>query len=217
MTSVADCRSCVAKDRCGLYSIQLACGGAAPAVQECLYDSGAALLTQAEPSTRLYAVKVGAVLLHRDPPQGERRAVAVVGQGTVLGAGAMLSAGALAHAQTYTSTRVCEMRVDPVGLFLARQPQLVIELGRAVVRLSDAFLQWSALARLPDAQQRLHLVLRLIMQAQGSRVIDLPSRHDLAQLCGCVPETVSRALSQAVSAGQLQRLGRHRVEWVGEG
>lgn len=208
----SNCQFCVAKERCCLYRIHRETQGVTT-LTERLLAPGEAVLTQGEQASHLQAVKVGALLLRRDASLGDRRAVAVVGQGVLLGMSAMLNRVASADAQAYMSTRICELDMAPTHHQMTRNPQLGVELSRAVMRLSDILLQWSSVARLPDVGQRLSAVLRLLTVLHGSQVVDLPGRDDLAQLCGCAPETVSRALGHLVRSGQVVKHQRSRVEW----
>ncbi len=210
--SVSNCQFCVAKERCGLYRIHRETQGAAT-LTERLLAPGDAVFTQGEQASHLQAVKVGALLLRRDASLGDRRAVAVVGQGVLLGMSAMLNRVASADAQAYMPTRICELDMAPALHQMARNPQLGFELSKAVMRLSDILLQWSSVARLPDVGQRLSAVLRLLTVVHGSQVVEVPSRDDLAQLCGCAPETVSRALGRLARSGQVVKHQRGRVEW----
>lgn len=211
---VSSCQLCVAKERCGIYRVHRETQGATTLTERVLAP-GDAVFIQGEQASHLQAVKVGALLLRRDALQGDSRAVAVVGQGVLLGMSAMLNRVASADAQAYMPTRICELDMAPARQQMVRNPQLSLELSQAVMRLSDILLQWSSVARLPDVRLRLSAVLRLLTLVHGSQVIDLPARDDLAQLCGCVPETVSRALGHLVRSGQLIKLQRGRVEWCG--
>lgn len=217
MPGRAPCTDCAAAARCALRPL-LALPGLEPGLmnERCL-QPGEPLLAQAVPTRQLHAVKVGALLLRRDPGVGGARAVGVVGAGQVLSLRALLADAPGADATAVVAARVCELPLALVRPHLHQAPQVGAWLTQHQLRLTETLADWAAVARLPDALSRVAAALQLLARAQGTREVVLPARDDFAELCGCAPETTSRALARLQRDGLLQRLGRQRVAWVGLG
>lgn len=210
------CSDCAASAQCALRPLLTLAGVEPGRVGERRLQPGEPLLAQAVQTRQLHAVKVGALLLRRNPGVGGARAVGVVGAGHVVSLRALLADAPGADATAVVATRVCELPLALVRPHLYQAPQVGAWLTRHQLRLTETLADWAAVARLPDALSRVAAALQLLAREQGTREIALPARDDFAELCGCAPETTSRALARLQRDGLLQRLGRRRVEWVGQ-
>lgn len=167
------------------------------------------------PTQQLHVVKVGSLLLRRNPGVGGARAIGVLGSGHALSLRALLVGQPGADALAVGPTRVCELPLALVRSHAQLLPQIGSWLVRHQLRVTETLADWAAVARLPDALSRVAATLQLLARELGSRDLPLPTRDDLAELCGCAPETTSRMLARLESEGWLQRLGRRRLVWHG--
>ncbi|TCS96046.1 CRP/FNR family transcriptional regulator [Tepidimonas ignava] len=209
------CNECATRQQCALRPLVTDPAFEGHAVHERRLDAGGSLLQQGEPARALHAIKVGAVLLRRNPGLGGARAVGVLGAGHVLSLRALLADGPGTDAVAVVPTRVCEVPLPLVRALLPSRPALVAHLARHQVRVTETLADWSAVARLPDALSRVAAVLGLLAREQGTRTVVLPARDDLAELAGCAPETTSRALARLQRDGLLRREGRRHLVWEG--
>lgn len=208
------CYRCIVKLRCGVFRIHREMSGTT-GIGERVVSPGEELVAIGAAVPQLMVVKVGSLLLRHEATSQGGRAVAVVGQGVMLGVGALLDQVAHAEVKVCTPSRICTLNVTDVRSELLRRPAVGLEVARAAMRLSEWLLQWAAVARSPEATQRVGAVMRLLTVAQGGRVLDLPDRNDMAELCCCAPETVSRSLRELGREGLVRKLQRNRIEWLG--
>jgi len=175
--------------------------------------AGVPLLAGEDYGDKLFAIKVGGVVLHhrlgRDP--ASRKPVAVLGRKHILGATAVLAPGVGLDAETYMPSRVCDLDASTLRSMTENDPEAARAMALALASAAREVLNWSLIPRLPDAHSRVLAALRQLSASQETLVIHLPDRSTLAALCGCAEETVSRVLTALVGQGAISRIGRQRV------
>jgi CRP-like cAMP-binding protein len=197
------CCQCVRASACLLAA--LAAQAPALTIRERTLGPGVCLQQQGEAVACWRAVKLGLVLLRRQLPDTPR-AIAVVGPGQTLGVrSALLPAPAALDALALTPVRVCEAAPPDAAALAPLAPAILRELLHRTETLAD----WAAIARLPQAPQRVQAVLQRLATLSGSARVELPPRALLAELSACAPETVSRAVTALVRCG-LWRRGERR-------
>ncbi|TSE25872.1 Bacterial regulatory protein, crp family [Tepidimonas sediminis] len=217
MPPASPCNRCATQSVCALRPLLRQPGLDEAYVRERRLAPDETLLAQGVPSRHLHAIKVGALLLRRNPGVGGPRAVAVLGAGHALSLRALVAEGPGADAVAVLPTRVCELPLAMVRPGVRQSPEVAGWLVRHQLRVTETLADWAAVARLPDALSRVAATVQLLGREQGTREIGLPPRDDLAELCGCAPETTSRMLARLERDGLVLRLGRRRLQWFGPG
>ena len=182
-------------------------------VAERSLPSGACLLAGEADRGKLFAIKVGGVvLLHGlGQPPANRKPVAVLGRKHILGVMAMLTPGVGLEAEAYMPSRVCELDASLLHSMMEQDPHVSRAMALAVSYAAAEVLDWSLIPRLSDAHARLLATLQQLSASQKARVVHLPDRPTLAALCGCAEETVSRVMTALVHQGAISRIGRQRI------
>lgn len=206
------CRQCAVNAFCRVSHIA-ARHPARLVVAERSLPSGASLLSGEADRGKLFAIKVGGVVLRHGLGQrpANHKPVAVLGRKHILGMMAMLSPGTCLEAETYMPSRVCELDASMLRSMIEHDPHVSRAMALAVSSAASEALSWSLISRLPDAHARLLAALQQLSASQEAQVIHLPDRPTLAALCGCAEETISRVMTALVHQGAISRLGRQRI------
>ncbi|TSE19639.1 Crp-like helix-turn-helix domain protein [Tepidimonas alkaliphilus] len=215
MSPAAGCALCVMRAACALQPLLDDLRLTQALVRERRLTSGDAVMVQGQVAQQLATLKVGALMLRRNPGVGGPRTVAVLGAGYVLSLRALLAQRPGAHAVAMVPSRVCEVPLAPLRTLLQRSAPAARWLALQQLRVTETLADWAAVARLPDALSRVAAAVQLLQRELGTREVTLPPRDDWAQLCGCAPETTSRMLARLEQEGRLRRTGRGRVVWLG--
>jgi CRP-like cAMP-binding protein len=182
------------------------------------YRAGQVLWTEGELSGRMVLLVRGRVKAVRVLPDGSSILLHVFSAGDIFGFLPFVDGG------PYPATAIAVDEVDARVMTRSELREAIHEdsqvamvlLGALGKRLRQAF------GRLGDQAQRSSLArvaaaLSLLLPATGSSdvttVIDVPSPiHDFAANVGMSPETFSRAVTQLVESGVLQRLAVPRLQ-----
>jgi CRP/FNR family cyclic AMP-dependent transcriptional regulator len=176
------------------------------------YKAGQVLWTEGEISGRMVLLVRGRVKAVRVLPDGSSVLLYVFSAGDIFGFLPFVDGGpypATAIAVDEVDARV--MSRSELRQAIHEDPQVaMVLLGALGKRLRQAFgrlgdqAQRSSLARVAAA---LSLLLPEANGPTGTTIIDVPSPiHDFAADVGMTPETFSRAVTQLVESGVLQRL-----------
>ena len=182
------------------------------------YEAGQVLWTEGEVSGRMVLLVQGRVKAVRVLPDGCTVLLHVFSAGDIFGFLPFVDGGpypATAIAVDDVDARV--MSRSELRQAIDQDPQVaMVLLGALGKRLRQAF------GRLGDQAQRSSLArvaaaLSLLLPAAGgsdvTTIIDVPSPiHDFAADVGMTPETFSRAVTQLVESGVLQRLAVPRLQ-----
>ncbi len=182
------------------------------------YAAGQVLWTEGEVSGRLVLLVQGRVKAVRVLPDGSSVLLHVFFAGDIFGFLPFVDGGpypATAIAVDEVDARV--MSRSELRQAIRKDPQVaMVLLGALGKRLRQAFgrvgdqAQRSSLARVAAA---LSLLLPERGAADVTTIIDVPSPiHDFAADVGMTPETFSRAVTQLVESGVLQRLAVPKLQ-----
>ena len=192
--------------------------GLAPYLQTRHYRAGQVLWTEGERSGRMVVLDRGRVKAIRSLPDGSSVLLHVFSPGDIFGFLPFVDGGpypATAVAVDDIVARV--MSRSALREAVRKDPQVaMLLLGALGKRLRQAF------GRLGDQAQRssparvaaaLVLLLPQEETAGITTIVDVPSPvHDFAADVGMTPETFSRAVTQLVDAGVLQRLALPKLQ-----
>jgi CRP-like cAMP-binding protein len=173
------------------------------------YDSGETIFYEGNPAFAVYCVSAGHIKLTRTGPHGGEHVVATRGAGDLLGCRAVLARGLYTvSAEPLRPSRACAIprasfleavRGDAALSFavLTRMARMTIE--------SDDNLMARSVEHVRERTARYLLGLMPETNGAGDIAIDgLLPRHEMAQLIGTTPETLSRTLHLLAVRGILE-------------
>lgn len=183
-----------------------------PHIREHDFRKGEVLQTEGAQPPVVRSIKVGTVMLARVGPDGQSRAVAMVGRSHLLDVCSLVGAPAMVSAQALSSGRYCELPVSTLKNTLDRDPTLVEALHQQMGRSFESLADWGHVMRMRGLPRQLVTALRLLAREQGTAAVLLPSQIALAAVLSTTRESVARALKQLEEDGHLLR----RDRWHGE-
>lgn len=207
------CAQCATRTRCFVPNLGIrASAHLQPHITPMRFGRGEAISVEGELAASVRTIKVGTAMALRRAADGERKPVAFVGRGAPV---AILGFFGLRNVTGVVATgvvHVCDVPIDRLrdeALADRRiERQLVERAGAVTSELAD----WSASLRQAGTVKQLAHVLLMVKRIDGTQVVELPSRQDLADLLGARRETVTRALGALERAGALRPLARRRWE-----
>lgn len=207
------CRVCVARSTCLFGLLPRAhLERLDPQIREHDFRKGDMLQTEGAQPPVVRSIKVGTVMLARVGPDGQSRAVAMVGRSHLLDVCSLIGASAMVSAQALSAGRVCELPVAALRSTLEKEPVLLEGLHHQMGRSFASLADWGHVMRMRGLPRQLVAALRLLAREQGTPTVLLPSQVALAALLSTTRESVARTLKQLEEDGHLLR----RDRWHGE-
>lgn len=201
----AGCLVCQVRSR-ALFSVLPAeqLPDAAARVTHASFAAGDALYLEAQAGRSVFTIRTGIVRFERAGSDGERRIVRLAGPGALIGQEALLRQPHAENAVACTPVEACRLPPAAVEGFGQSYPAMLRELMRRWQSALDASGEWAAEVTRGSARRRVLKLLDQIarLQADEERVW-LPSRLEMQDMLGVVPETASRAVSALRRQGVL--------------
>lgn len=173
------------------------------------HDSGETIFYEGNPSLAVYCVSTGHIKLTRTGPHGEAHVVATRGAGDLLGCRAVLARGlCTVSAEPLRPSRVCSI---PRASFLeavrgdaALSFAILTRMARMTIASEDSLMTRSV----EHVRQRTaRYLLGLVPDTDASGQLEINGllpRHEMAQLIGTTPETLSGTLHLLAVRGILE-------------
>jgi CRP-like cAMP-binding protein len=187
------------------------------------YKAGQSIFVRDDPCKGLYLVEDGLVAVRKVDDDGQSVIVRLAHQGDTLGYRPLLAKGKhRATAEVIKTARICSIDAQTMRGFLISNPKLGMRfLEHIAEALGDAEERLFQVAAMSVRTRIAHLLVLLrdqygTMTNDGTLFVDLPmARHELAEMVGARPESVSRALRDMQEDGILNFSGRSvRVDQV---
>lgn len=211
--TIQRCRLCVARASCLVGQLPPAqLDRLDSQIREHDFRKGETLQTEGAQPPVVRSIKVGTVMLTRTGPDGQSRAVAMVGRSHLLDVCSLIGTRSLLGAQALSAGRICELPVSVMRGILDKDPAQLDALHHQMGRSFEALADWGHVMRMKGLPRQLVAALRLLAREQGSPTVLLPSQVALAAVLSTTRESVARALRQLEEDGHLLR----RDRWHGE-
>jgi CRP/FNR family transcriptional regulator len=182
------------------------------------YRAGHVLWTEGERSGRMIVLDRGRVKAVRSLPDGSSVLLHVFSPGDIFGFLPFVDGGPYpATAITVDDIDARVMSRSALREAIQRDPQVaMLLLGALGKRLRQAFGRLGDQAQRSSPARVAAALVLLLPQEEGAgitTIVDVPSPiHDFAADVGMTPETFSRAVTQLVDAGVLQRLALPKLQ-----
>jgi CRP/FNR family transcriptional regulator len=165
------------------------------------------VFSQGDQADAFYLVSHGRVRVFKVLRDGRALTLRHVGHGETFGEAALFAAAYPAFAQTMEAARLYRIRIEPFRRLLAERPGLALNLLATQAHLMVLLSQRVEELLLPVPARLARYLLDLSTQ-QGSVDVRLPvPKHELANLLGTVPETLSRVVTRLARSRLIRRRG----------
>lgn len=205
------CRACATLPACILAAAQpTTLDTLEPAIASVRLRQGDRVDADGRLGRVLAIVKLGTVFIVRKGLDGASRPIGLAGRGAEFGLYRYFGQPNPVSLLAAEPVRLCEIRHDDLRQAAQADPSLASELSRRASACFSTIASWSEGMRLSGVANQLAYSLLLLAQAQGSRMLRLPTHASLADLLGTSRESIARAFATLKLEGGLVLLpGRH--------
>jgi CRP/FNR family transcriptional regulator len=180
------------------------------------YLPGEVIFDEGEACSGVYCIESGLVGVRKSDADGNSVLLYVSQPGDTMGYRALIAGEEYrASAEALEPSCVCHVRAATVRTLIGRNPALGLRyLERVAKQLGDAEERILHNITLSVRARFAHLLTVLLDRHEaerrgGERILDLPlSRHDLAEMIGTTPESMSRAIHKLEQDGVAHFSGR---------